>query len=768
MELCPSVTVRARGRRFLVVEITDHGECRSVRLSPDSADGRALTLLEPFDRLQVLATADRLKRASRRRVARCCAAAVRQSHAAGQTRTAIDAHIDLMPYQIEPTLAVLHGEATRILLADEVGLGKTVQAGLILSELRARQALRRALVLTPAGLREQWAAELRGRFKLEAAIVDAGELAVAERQLPPWVNPWAVPGVAIASIDLIKRREVLSQIEHVIWDAAVVDEAHHAAPGTDRAAAASLVCGRARVVVLVTATPHSGDRPAFEHLCSLGSLHDDRPIRIFRRRREDVWPEAQARRTRLVRVARTPVERRLDHALRRYTAKVWRESATGADEVSGARLAMVVLRKRALSGPASLARSLARRLDALDRRQAGPFATQLPLAFEDSIDGDLIEDDEEPSGDLSAPGLRDGVAERAMLQDLLERARAAVGCDSKAERLVTAVTASCEPVIVFTEYRDTLEDLRRRLEGRATVVLLHGALLPPERRAAMAAFQTGRARVLLATDAAAEGLNLHQRCRWLVHHEVPWSPVRIEQRNGRVDRLGQARRVHVWHLVAQQTEEENVLARLARRSAAAARDLEDDGVIARAVFDRAALPSDRPRSPRPVAGERSVAEAARVMLLRRLRAGWTDASPLVDRRVARAERMLAVIRVIVLDGQTRTAAIECIGIEAPSLDACRNAARDHASAVSARSVEIDRQRSHAAAERANAIRGALVEGGTIPVQVPLFDRRALARAEHRQAELRRALAELRDISGSPARYTIKTSLIGVLAVSHKR
>lgn len=737
----------------------DHGECRSVRLAAVDGPACATTLLHPFDRIDLLPAVRTPRRANRRRAARACAAAVRASHDAGETRTLLDARVRLLPYQVEPALAVLHGQATRVLLADEVGLGKTIQAGLILSELRARQLLRRGLILAPAGLREQWAAELRERFALEVSVMDAGAVSVLQRSLPPWVNPWTLPGVALASIDLLKRDVLLPQLEHVTWDAVVVDEAHHARRGTDRHALAALACSRARIVVLITATPHNGDRAAFDDLCALGALDDGQgpPLRIFRRRRVDVQASTTARRTRILNVRRSPIERRVDAALRSYTGRVWREG--GAD----ARLAMIVLRKRALSGPASLARSLARRLQGLAEGQPVDEGTQLSLDFSDSLGGELTDDDREPAGELAAAGLADRPTERQMLMDLLNHARHAVAHDSKGDRLIAALRSAREPAIVFTEYRDTLDDLRRRLQGHVQVALLHGAMMPHERRHAIAAFESGDARVLLATDAAAEGLNLQRRCRWIVHYEVPWSPVRIEQRNGRVDRIGQSRRVHVWHLVAPGTEEETVLARVAARSFAAARDLGDEASVAAAVFGdaRIALPrSERSRHP-PSRG--AVLEAQRVDLLRRLPGTLRrEVRPVCAASCRGCRSLITVYSAAVFDAHARQVSCCVVGVRAGALANGERAAKHLLGQTARASVAVHRAFRHAIRERERAIRAALAGAAATPVQPSLFDRRLIAVAEHRQAALERALGELDPDRGGSRDCTVRISLVGTL------
>jgi hypothetical protein len=296
-------------------------------------------------------------------------------------------------------------------------------------------------------------------------------------------------------------------------------------------------------------------------------------------------------------------------------------------------------------------------------------------------------------------------------------------------------------------------------------------MLPAARRVAIAEFERGGARVLLATDAAAEGLNLQRTCRWVVHHEVPWSPVRIEQRNGRVDRLGQTRRVHVWHLIAATTEEEEVLLRLARRSAMAARDLAcGNEAVAQAVFDGSPLSLDESPRPRAVLTARADREAARVQLLRRLPPAATlnGGSPLCDRGASRGRGVTVVSRVTVVDGQGRTVANECTGVEGATIETCTAAARQDAARRARESIAVDRRWSRGAKLRAAALESVIRGAGTAPIQASLFDARAVHLSAHREAELRRSLSELAQSPRSSGRYTVRISLVGALGRSRRR
>jgi hypothetical protein len=228
--------------------------------------------------------------------------------------------------------------------------------------------------------------------------------------------------------------------------------------------------------------------------------------------------------------------------------------------------------RRAASSAESLARSLERRLGSIGTGTVDAV-DQLALPF---ADGDA---DEEPAGSLMAPGLTDAAEERHVLETLLALARVAAGHESKVAAALRWMARVSEPVLIFTEYRDTLARLRHALTTEGVppdrLAELHGGLPRSERESAERRFAAGSADILLATDAASEGLNLHHRCRCVLNLEVPWNPVRLEQRIGRVDRIGQRKRVHAIQLVASETFELTIVRRLverANRAAGAFRD----------------------------------------------------------------------------------------------------------------------------------------------------------------------------------------------------
>lgn len=559
----PGTLVRVRGDDWRVLDATRFGECALTRLAGvrPTNEGIRRTLILPFDKPVALHLPSRITRSSRRDWMRRLRKQLLATTGPVSLRAGVGGRFELLPYQLEPALACLRGEP-RLLLADEVGLGKTIQAAIILAELFARDPASRAIVLTPASLGPQWVAELRDRFHLPVERVESGALRQTAAASAPGDGPWAHLPLAVASIDYVKQAAVTSGAAACRWDALVVDEAHLAALAPERSRAVRRLAARARHVVLLTATPHAADDRGYRALCATGRFAHEPPILLFRRTRASLGlPDA--RRILVLRIRLSDAERRMHAALERYTRAVWRECGRDAGR-GDARLAMIVLCKRAASGPAALESSLARRLRWLSSTPAAcPVASQLLLPLDDP---DAVESaDAEPGWVLGAPGLRDTDAERNTLARLLDLATAASVHDRKARVLQRFLARAREPAIVFTEYRDTLERLASRLGTAERLVLLHGGLDETTRREAITRFTSGHARILLATDAAAHGLNLQARCRLVVNMELPWTPARLEQRVGRVDRIGQRRLVHAVHLVGRSTAEHTVLTRLVLR-----------------------------------------------------------------------------------------------------------------------------------------------------------------------------------------------------------
>ncbi len=662
--LVPGDLVRIRGARWRVARQTPYEEATVVEVRGcDRANrGERAHFLLPFEGLERLPLSPLPLVVSRRRwrhtARRVLASATPAYHALD---SAAAADLDVLPFQLEPALAVTNGLGSRLLIADDVGLGKTVQAGLVIAEiLRRCPGDARALVVCPAGLREQWQSELRARFRLESTVLDSSTIA-GRAARSCGTNPWAAHRIVVTSIDYVKRPEVLRSLEPLVWDVGVFDEAHTLAGRSDRRSAAAALADRSRTVVMLTATPHSGDDEAFARLVALGSLDGTFPLLTFRRTRDDAGLSVP-RRTRWCRVRLAPPEVLMHRALSGYVRLVW--NGNGAT-TPGARLAMTVLTRRACSSATSLARSVERRLALL----AGPTAVDEQLALPFSLRDD---DDAEPAVQLATPGLADRALEQRLLEQLRALALQAASDESKIRTLRRLLHRARQPAIVFTEYRDTLVHLASRLAGFGPA-MLHGGLTPVERRQVIRQFTGGDVDLLLATDAASEGLNLHQRCRLVVNLELPWTPLRLEQRIGRVDRIGQRRRVHAVHLLAADTSEETTVAVLCRRMEHAGRVLDairgvhahDVGILQSIVEGterEAGVTADPVQLPAgcalPDVRDAAREEARRIVECRRLGAGTPEPEhgrPAVRivRRGTRPAESYWILRTAYVDGRDR-------------------------------------------------------------------------------------------------------------------
>jgi len=787
--------VHARGDLWTILSVRRFDGCALIALEGRGAGqaGRRTTLITPFDAV-TLAPRERLPRRRRARVAGAVLGAIGRARPAGGLWTAVEGRFVPLAWQVAPALAALGG-ATRLLLADAVGLGKTVQAGLVLAELMARGVVDRSLVLTPAGLRDAWVEELRARFGLPVEALDAAAMPAPEWH-PAGTTPWTRAPVIVSSIDLVKRPEVRAAVDDRPLDLLIVDEAHHCTPDSDRGAVVARLARAVPWLVLVSATPHAGDARAFRFLLDLGRVTRDEPaMRIFRRTRHEAGM-AGRRSTHVLAVTPTEAERRLQEAIHAYARDVCQGPMGRA---AGIRLVCGVLARRATSSALAASRTLARRLSSLAGEPAPPVEQQPSLPWSE------IEDEDGPGLSLLAtPGLPPAADERARLRALLAAADEARAHPSKLARLRTLLARSGEPAVVFSEFRDTLDACLPFVQEVATVRCLHGAMDAVERRRALADFLQGRAQVLLATDVAGEGLNLHARTRLVITIEWPWSPQRLEQRVGRVDRLGQARRVHAVHLTSRGTFEDTVVARLLHRAQVASDGLGPhtgravtENVVAAAVLGGAAT-REPPGAMLAMPAGRDVPadeEARRIAEHRRLAAlaapgealpawclpgrgarvrtgaGVCEPARVADaRRDGRGERRRVAVVLEVRHGSRpgRIDACATIGIEvtlarAPAHRrewriACRAIARDRrvrdaALAAAAAQSPAGLSPWQAVVRRLAAIRGAVDAAPPAEVQVSLFDRRAVREARARaavQSTLRAHLERKARLLSAPA------------------
>lgn len=552
-------------------------------------------------------------------------------------------------YQLVPLLKALRMPRIALLVADDVGLGKTIEAGLVLTELILRRRARRVLILCPASLRSQWRGELQDRFSLRFEEVDRRSTELLRRELGPDANPFRVHPRVVASYDYVKQPDVLAELtsavapsaSHLPWDLLVVDEAHNLAPGPvgEESELSRMLGGLVPLFehrLFLTATPHNGFTRSFS-----GLLERLDPVRFTRRDELTAAEEARVEDVLVRRLKRevnertdpprfservlTPVpvrlsreERALSEAFRGFRAALRSAvaSASRADQRAGS-FAAEVLGKRLLSGPVPFADSWWRTVEGLG--ETTPADAAEVRAAERSA-GEETPNDAEAEARLAHAARTIGawllpLRERLSADiDAVGRALEALGLpadgsapaarrprhDARFDALLALVRARLveqgafradERLVVFTEYRTTLDFLAARLAeafpAPGALKTLTGGMPERDRDAIKAAFNDpdDPVRVLVATDAASEGLNLQETARFLLHYDVPWNPARLEQRNGRLDRYGQARDVTVFHFASDEDDDLGFLAYVIAKVESIREDLGSTGEVFESAFE---------------------------------------------------------------------------------------------------------------------------------------------------------------------------------------
>jgi superfamily II DNA or RNA helicase len=525
--------------------------------------------------------------------------------------------IDIEDYQLDPVVRAIQMPRVNLLIADDVGLGKTIETGLVAQELMLRQRVRRILVVCPSSLQVQWRDQMRDKFGLDFRIVNSELLRHLRRSRGLHVNPWTHYPRLITSIDFLKRdrplrlmREVLPAEGEAIYprkfDLLIVDEAHNIAPSgggnyavdSQRTAAIRLLVPHFEHKLFLTATPHNGYTESFTALLELldaqrfaRGIEPDRnqlQVVMIRRLKQELpprWdgkPRFPVRQLEALPVAYTPEEQGANEDLKRYTELRCSRAKDDKVELTATEFVLKLLKKRLFSSPQAFLTTLqqhektlregkSRSRPSLAKPSISILRRQLDQIEEDFADDDSYEDLTDDAIDTSSRLFQPLTPKEAALLNQMQQwaERAAQRPDSKAQTLLGWIEAHIRPggqwcdqrVIIFTEYRTTQKWLFDLLGSRGLVqderlMILYGGMNSDDRERVKAAFQAGPeispVRILLATDAASEGLDLQNHCSNLIHYEIPWNPNRMEQRNGRIDRHGQkADQVMIYHFVGQ-------------------------------------------------------------------------------------------------------------------------------------------------------------------------------------------------------------------------
>lgn len=522
---------------------------------------------------------------------------------AGVLLAPIESSVIPLPHQIRALSRAIANDRVRYLLADEVGLGKTIEAGLIMRELKLRGLVKRTLVIAPKGLVSQWVSEMRFHFGETFQLVLPEDIKTLKRIAPATgpgngekgnydtevlpANAWQMFSQVVVPMDSVKpldkrrgwsaiqvseyNRERFEDLISAGWDLVIVDEAHRLGGSTDQVARFKLGQGLAEAApyfLLLSATPHQGKTDAFHRLVSLidaqefpdiSSVTRERVqphvIRTEKRRAIDAdgKPLFKPRRTQLGPVCwedRHRNQQLLYEAVTEYVREGYNQAVREKRSYIG--FLMILMQRLVVSSTSAIRTTLEKRLEVLAAPQEQ--LTLFPLASEEEW-ADL--DGQEQIDVLLRTRLKALKNERAEVKLLLEAATRCeqVGPDAKAEALLDWLyrlqSEEGDPelkALVFTEFVPTQEMLRRFLTERGfSVVCLNGSMDMEERKRVQEAFAK-HARILISTDAGGEGLNL-QFCHVVINYDIPWNPMRLEQRIGRVDRIGQAHAVRAVNFV---------------------------------------------------------------------------------------------------------------------------------------------------------------------------------------------------------------------------
>jgi len=559
--------------------------------------------------------------------------------------------VEVDDYQLVPLLKALRMPRANLLIADDVGIGKTVEAGLILSELLIRRRVQRVLILTPASLRLQWRDEMKDKFALPFDLVDRSETQALRRRLGMDANPWRTFPRIIASYHYLRQPDVLAEFEaacrtpdgspHLPWDLLILDECHNLMPSpfgedSDLTKMLRSIAPRFEHRLFLSATPHNGHTRSFTGLLELldpvrfSATDELKPAErarvqqvVLRRLKREINARTNPPKfcTRLEPQALLLVPDGQEQALTeafddfRAAMRSWIAAGDRKRRRAGS-FAVEILGKRLLSCPVAFAESWRRCKEGLG--ESAEAAENEVDSARKAVERETGDDREAQEREAVAAGVVGAWLKKAASQvrpqiEEIDRALATLGldgactedcsaldptADARLDQLFTMVEQLLrrdgawrddERLVVFTEYKTTLDYLARRLRERYEpdrILTIYGGMDEIERDQVKRAFNDPKeqVRILLGTDAASEGLNLQRTARYLLHYDLPWNPSKLEQRNGRLDRHGQARDVQIFHFASESDDDLKFLAHVMRK----ANDIREDLGSANELFDEAA------------------------------------------------------------------------------------------------------------------------------------------------------------------------------------
>jgi len=502
--------------------------------------------------------------------------------------------IDPVPHQIEAVYEIINSyKPPRYLIADDAGLGKTIITGMIYKELKARERAERALFVLPAPLKKQWAREMREKFDERFTIYDSSY--INSLTLAPTDNPWDDKDKIVTSVDYAKQEGVKENISDSEFDLIVFDEAHKLSryksggkvETTNRYTLGEDLSDKTDGLLLLTATPHKGDRYAFyslfelldpDYFPSVDYLNEEKVDDfMIRRTKEEVTdfdgePLFPEREVETLPVDYSEEEWELYNGLKKYVTDYYNK-ALKENRRHSVGFAMVILQKRMVSSIYSIQKSLKnrkRKLEDLHKRGKifeEPDKEQQVKLEKYQKEPDMMEDEEKEEIErlletISVANSLDELRKEIdILGQLVDKAKS-ISKDTKAQELNSFVRGTLkkdpeEKILVFTEYTDTLDYLKDEIFEDLNPAIIHGGMGMDAREREEEKFRSEDCHLMIATDAAGEGLNL-QFCHMMVNYELPWNPMKIEQRMGRLHRYGQEHIVKIYNMMINETRESEI------------------------------------------------------------------------------------------------------------------------------------------------------------------------------------------------------------------
>lgn len=508
--------------------------------------------------------------------------------------------VDPLPFQIEAVYGyVLKQPQKRFLIADDPGAGKTIMAGLILKELKLRRLAKRVLIVVPGHLKDQWRRELKEKFDEKFTVLDRNTFNAHYGE-----NPWEKNDQIITSIDFVKQEEIIASLSSVYWDLVIVDEAHKMSAykygdkisKTLRYRSGEVLSKNSNNLVFLTATPHKGDPENFRLFLDLlvpgffaspemveeSLKNKDNPL-LIRRLKEDLKdfegrPIFTRRFPKTIKFKLSEPEWELYKEVSHYVIEQYNK-ALESDKKRNVAFALMILQRRMASSTYALLKSLKRRKDRLEKILRGEEKQkEIYIDYEEIEDIEELEESERWKKEehwesvTIAKDPEELRHEIETLNKLIEKAREILDVEKevKLKELKEAIEEGFKKIreingnpkiLIFTESKDTLDYLVKKIETWGYKVnSIHGKMNIDERIKAEKIFRD-KSDVMVATEAAGEGINL-QFCHIMINYDIPWNPNRLEQRMGRIHRYGQQKDVYIFNLVAEDTREGQVLAKL--------------------------------------------------------------------------------------------------------------------------------------------------------------------------------------------------------------